>query len=145
MSDDTEWPNYVRMAPGAISVAAVGDLREPLAIATQTKVSSPDPGFELHFLRGLDLDVWRSYAAELERSGAYAKVELVRLSLHGLPYDEGTQPRGRRIIRTVALKLAQPRFILKWDQRRVARGRRASRSRRCLEPEAAAVRCRALA
>ncbi len=93
MSDDTEWPNYVRMAPGAISVA-VGDLREPLAIATQTKVSSPDPGFELHFLRGLDLDVWRSYAAKLERSGAYAKVELVRLSLHGLPHDERTQSEG---------------------------------------------------
>lgn len=93
MSDDTEWPNYVRMAPGAISVA-VGDLGAPLAIATQTKVSSPDPGFELHFLRGSDLDVWRSYATKLERSGAYATVELVRLSLHSLSPDEGTRAEG---------------------------------------------------
>lgn len=71
---------------------SVTDLQRPLAIATQTKVASPSPGIELHFLRARDLGSWRAHADErLQRSGAYASVELVRLTLHSLTSDQETQ------------------------------------------------------
>jgi hypothetical protein len=70
---------------------SVTDLQRPLAIATQTKVASPSPGIELHFLRARDLGSWRAHAERLQRSGAYASVELVRLTLHSLTSDQETQ------------------------------------------------------
>jgi hypothetical protein len=82
MSDDTEWPNNVRTAAGARSVWMSDPNREALAILSQTKVQSPDPGFELHFLRSANRDEWLTHVEKLERSGAYAWVRLVRVDFH---------------------------------------------------------------
>ena len=86
MSDDTEWPNNVWTSPGARSVWIGEPNRRPLAIVSQTKVQSPDPGFELHFLRDASRDEWQAHVEKLERSGAYAWVRLVSLDFH----DPGT-------------------------------------------------------
>jgi hypothetical protein len=87
MPEDTQWPNNVRTAPTAISVLV--DSGRPLAIATQMKVNSPSPGFQLHFLRPTSLAGWRAQANKLDRSGAYASVKLVELTFHEIDADDG--------------------------------------------------------
>jgi hypothetical protein len=80
MSDDTEWPNNVTTPSGSKSVWIDDPTREPLVILSRTKVQSPHPGWELHFLYDASREDWDAHVAKLERSGAYALVTLARLS-----------------------------------------------------------------
>jgi hypothetical protein len=82
VSDDTEWPNNVAASPGAKTVAIGDPTGRSLAIVSRTRVQSPGPGLELHFLRETRREPWEAQVEKLRRSGAYSWVRLVSLAFH---------------------------------------------------------------